>query len=182
MPTALRSGSQCDVLPGARAERAPSDTRSYGVVTCMETLEHCTDPQRSTAFWRTSIVCARAMEQSSSAYPIETGPVFVLKYLARKLAVWRGLSSTHATRRHPWRDTVRMLFATERTVLSSAGLRRSAVALPLTLRLQLATAPHACRRSIRDRADALHADGTVARMVQQSGLVRLPAAIAATRV
>ena len=31
---------------------------------------------------------------------------------------------------------------------SSAGLRRSAVALPLTLRLQLATAPRACRRRI----------------------------------
>jgi hypothetical protein len=43
--------------------------RSYGVVTCMETLEHCTDSTVDSV-WRTSIVCARAMERSSSAYPL----------------------------------------------------------------------------------------------------------------
>jgi hypothetical protein len=49
--------------------------------------------------------------------PIETGPVFVLKYLVRKLAVWRGLNEYAGYETSSWRDTDRMLFATERTVL-----------------------------------------------------------------
>ena len=41
----------------------------------------------------------------------------MLKYLVRKLAVWRGLIEYARYETYTWRDTVRMLFATERTVL-----------------------------------------------------------------
>jgi ubiquinone/menaquinone biosynthesis C-methylase UbiE len=91
-------------------------TRSYGVVTCMETLEHCTDSTVDSVLADLDRLCTRDGTVVISV-PIETGPVFVLKYLVRKLAVWRGLSEYARYETYTWSDTVRMLFATERTVL-----------------------------------------------------------------
>lgn len=104
----------------------------------------------------------------------------MLKYLVRKLAVWRRLNEYAGYETYSWRDAGRMLFATERTVLDrpAYGGPRSLYHSHYGFNM---SGPRACRRRIRDRADALYAGGTVARMAQQSGLVRLPAAIAATR-
>ena len=41
----------------------------------------------------------------------------MLKYLLRKLAVWRRLNEYAGYETYSWRDAGRMLFATERTVL-----------------------------------------------------------------
>src|SRR4029453_10189602 len=90
--------------------------RSYGVVTCMETLEHCTDSTVDSVLADLDRLCTRDGTVVISV-PIETGPVFVLKYLVRTLAVWRGVSEYARYETYTWRDAVRMLFATERTVL-----------------------------------------------------------------
>jgi Methyltransferase domain len=91
-------------------------TRSYGVVTCMETLEHCTDSTVDSVLADLDRLCTRDGTVVISV-PIETGPVFVLKYLVRKLAVWRRLNEYAGYETYSWRDAGRMLFATERTVL-----------------------------------------------------------------
>ena len=91
-------------------------TRSDGVVTCMETLEHCTDSTVDSVLADLDRLCTRDGTAVISV-PIETGPVFVLKYLVRKLAVWRGLNEYAGYETYSWRDAGRMLFATERTVL-----------------------------------------------------------------
>jgi hypothetical protein len=91
-------------------------TRSYGVVTCMETLEHCTDSTVDSVLADLDRLCTRDGTVVISV-PIETGPVFVLKYLVRELAVCRGLAEYAGYETYSWRDAGRMLFATERTVL-----------------------------------------------------------------
>jgi len=88
---------------------------TYSVVTCMETLEHCTD----------SIVeivlkdLARLVAPSGRviiSVPIETGPTFLLKTAVRTMAAWRGLSDYRYYEKYTLRDSLRMIFANSKTI------------------------------------------------------------------
>ncbi|HEY6361485.1 MAG TPA: class I SAM-dependent methyltransferase, partial [Vicinamibacterales bacterium] len=62
----------------------------YAVVTCMETLEHCTDQTVERVLADLSRLC-RADGRVVISVPVETGPVFLIKCFMRKLAAWRRL-------------------------------------------------------------------------------------------
>ena len=91
-------------------------SHAYPVVTCMETLEHCTSPV-------VEIVLrdlARLVEPGGRvviSVPIETGPTFLLKLAVRRLAAWRGLSDYSYYEKYTFRNALRMLFAVRSTAL-----------------------------------------------------------------
>lgn len=96
---------------------ASEHAHAYAVVTCMETLEHCLDPVVETVLADLGRLCAPGGTIVISV-PIETGPVFFIKYLVRKLAALRGLSNYGYYEVYSFRDAWRMVFATERTSLA----------------------------------------------------------------
>lgn len=89
-------------------------TAAYRVVTCMEVLEHCTPPVVDEVLADLSRLVAPDGRVIISV-PIETGPSFVLKYIVRTTAGWRGLSDYRHYERYPPGQALRMLFATART-------------------------------------------------------------------
>lgn len=99
-----------DELTGPRHDAA------YDVVTCMETLEHCTEPVVERVLADLNRLCAPAGRVVISV-PIETGLPFLLKYALRTLAGWRGLSDYAQYERYPLGDAVRMLTARSATVV-----------------------------------------------------------------
>ena len=96
----------------------PAHDASYEVVTCMETLEHCTAPIVETVL-RDLARLVRPDGRIIISVPIETGPTFFLKLILRKIAAWRGLSDYRYYESYPLRDAWRMLFAGRAT-----GLKR----------------------------------------------------------
>ena len=86
----------------------------YDVVTCMETLEHCTTPV-------VSVVLADLARLVSSkgkviiSVPIETGASFLIKLVLRKLAARRGLGDYRYYESYSIRNAFRMIFATNQT-------------------------------------------------------------------
>ena len=94
----------------------PEHTNAYDVVTCMETLEHCVDPIVDKVLKDLKRLCAKNGKIFISV-PIETGPVFCLKYVIRKIAAWRGLSDYAYYENYSPRNALRMLSATSRTEL-----------------------------------------------------------------
>ena len=112
--------SFCLVRDLALAEHA----RAYGVVTCMETLEHCTEESVQSVLADLNRLCASPGTVVISV-PIETGPVFLIKYLVRKMAAWRGMSEYARYETYSMRDARRMLFATERTLVDRPAYGRS---------------------------------------------------------
>lgn len=88
----------------------PSHASAYDVVTCMETLEHCTEP--------TVQIVLRDLARLVSpdgrvviSVPIETGPTFLLKLAVRKAAAWRGLSDYRFYESYSFPNALRMIFA-----------------------------------------------------------------------
>lgn len=75
-------------------EGAPYDG-AFDVVTCMETLEHCPDPERVRLLDDLARLAARGGRVVISV-PIEIGPALAGKQLFRALAAWRG----HGDYRH----------------------------------------------------------------------------------
>jgi len=70
-------------LQGAAHERA------YDVVTCMETLEHCTDSERVRVLGELARL-ARPGARVVISVPIEVGPSLLGKQFFRAIAAWRG--------------------------------------------------------------------------------------------
>lgn len=94
----------------------PAHDRSFDVVTCMETLEHCPAPVVEVVLRDLARLVSPAGRVVISV-PIETGPTFLLKAAVRGLAAHRGLSDYRFYERYRPADALRMLFAGRREVL-----------------------------------------------------------------
>ena len=88
----------------------PSHTAAYEVVTCMETLEHCTAPVVEIVLRDLARLVARDGRIIISV-PIEVGPTFPIKAVVRRLAAWRGLSDYRYYESYSLPDALRMVFA-----------------------------------------------------------------------
>ena len=115
---------------------APAHSSAYDVVTCMETLEHCTDDVVQIVLRDLARLVAPDGRVVISV-PIETGPTFLLKLLVRKAAAWRGLSDYRYYESYSAADALRMIFAGRRAADRASGPRWPGVPIPLALRLQL---------------------------------------------
>jgi 2-polyprenyl-3-methyl-5-hydroxy-6-metoxy-1,4-benzoquinol methylase len=94
----------------------PGHNAAYDIVTCMETLEHCVDPIVDVVLGDLLRLCKPGGHVVISV-PIETGPTFLGKYVARKIAGMRGLSDYRHYERYTAKNALRMLFATKQTQL-----------------------------------------------------------------
>jgi glycosyltransferase involved in cell wall biosynthesis/SAM-dependent methyltransferase len=92
---------------------AATHASAYDVVTCMETLEHCTEDVVHLVL-RDLCRLVAADGRVVISVPIEIGPTFLLKLLVRKAAAWRGLSDYRYYESYAVRDAVRMMFAGRR--------------------------------------------------------------------
>jgi SAM-dependent methyltransferase len=89
---------------------------TYPVVTCMETLEHCTAPVVEVVLRDLARLVSIGGKVIISV-PIEIGPSFLLKAAVRRLAAWRGLSDYRYYERYTLRKSMQMLFAGRTTAL-----------------------------------------------------------------
>ena len=96
---------------------APEHRYAYELVMCMETLEHCPPPAVEIVLGDLAR-CVRPDGRVIISVPVETGPAFILKYVVRTLAAWRGLSDYRSYERYSVRDALRMILATRRTTIS----------------------------------------------------------------
>jgi SAM-dependent methyltransferase len=96
------------------AELDASHNAAYPIITCMETLEHCTAPVVEVVLRDLARLVARDGRVIISV-PIEIGPTFLLKAIIRKIAAWRGLSDYRYYESYTFRDSMRMIFARQST-------------------------------------------------------------------
>ena len=89
---------------------------SYDLVTCMETLEHCTAPVVEIVLGDLARLAAPGGRIVISV-PIEIGPTFLLKTAIRRLAAWRGLSDYRFYESYTPRAAWQMVFAKRGTTL-----------------------------------------------------------------
>ena len=89
---------------------------AYPVVTCMETLEHCTAPIVEVVLRDLARLVSPGGRVIISV-PIEIGPTFLLKSVVRRAAAWRGLSDYRHYEKYAFRNALRMVFARRDTVL-----------------------------------------------------------------
>jgi SAM-dependent methyltransferase len=92
-------------LPGVRfamtGELGEADTGGWDVVTCMEVLEHCLEPERRRIVGELGRLCAPGGRVVVSV-PIETGPSLLGKQFFRAVAGLRGLGDyAHRERYSP---------------------------------------------------------------------------------
>jgi SAM-dependent methyltransferase len=109
----VRNVRFCLVTDLASAEHVGA----YAVVTCMETLEHCLEPVVERVLADLQRLCAPDGLIVISV-PIETGLVFWVKYVVRKLAAWRGLGHYDQYEAYSVRDALRMAFANDDTAVA----------------------------------------------------------------
>jgi SAM-dependent methyltransferase len=88
--------------------------KAYDVVTCMETLEHCTDEVVETVLADVARLCAPNGRVIISV-PIEIGPSFLVKQSVRAIARRQGASSYQLQESYPLGQALKMLFARRRT-------------------------------------------------------------------
>jgi 2-polyprenyl-3-methyl-5-hydroxy-6-metoxy-1,4-benzoquinol methylase len=81
---------------------------SFGVVVCMEVLEHCTDDQVGVVLARIHRLAARDGLVVISV-PNETGPVLMVKQVARAFAALRGVSGYEYRERYSAAEMLRMM-------------------------------------------------------------------------
>lgn len=99
---------------------------AFDVVTCMETLEHCTEPVVEEVLADLSRLCAPGGRVIISV-PVEIGPSFLVKQTVRAIARRQGTSSYDVHETYGLRDAVKMLFAgrhtsIERTIFEAPPL------------------------------------------------------------
>jgi SAM-dependent methyltransferase len=96
-----RLGDLPGVSFGLTSELAEGDAGAWAVVTCMEVLEHCLEPERRRIVDQLARLCAPGGRVVISV-PIETGPSLVGKQFFRALAGLRGLGDyAHRERYSP---------------------------------------------------------------------------------
>lgn len=108
---------------GQKVVFQPIDSKMYSIkpegfdlITCMETLEHCTPPIVEIVLGD----LARLVKKTGRvviSVPIEIGPAFMVKKVARGLAAWRGLSDYKYYEKYTLINSMRMIFATKKTSL-----------------------------------------------------------------
>jgi SAM-dependent methyltransferase len=89
---------------------------SYDVVTCMETLEHCTESIVEDVLADIARLCARDGRVIISV-PIEIGPSFLVKQSVRAIARRQGASSYQMQEKYPVGQAAKMLFARRGTAI-----------------------------------------------------------------
>lgn len=89
---------------------------SFDVVTCQETLEHCTEEIVEIVLSDLARLVSPTGRVIISV-PIEIGPSFVLKQSIRALAARMGTSSYHMVERYSGRDAAKMVFAGRNTAV-----------------------------------------------------------------
>jgi 2-polyprenyl-3-methyl-5-hydroxy-6-metoxy-1,4-benzoquinol methylase len=94
----------------------PTHTGAYDLVTCMEALEHCTDPIVEVVLKDLARLVA-ADGRVIISVPIEIGPTFLLKLLLRKLAAIRGLSDYRYYESYSLANAIQMIFSTRDTAI-----------------------------------------------------------------
>ena len=94
----------------------PAHTGAYDLVTCMEALEHCTDPIVEVVLKDLARLVA-ADGRVIISVPIEIGPAFLLKLFLRKLAAMRGLSDYRYYESYSLANAIKMIFATGNTAV-----------------------------------------------------------------
>lgn len=88
----------------------------FGVVTCMEVLEHCTAETAEAVIARLRrLVAADGVVVVS--VPVETGPALLVKTAARAAAGLRGVSGYQQRERYTAGELARMVFAGPRTAI-----------------------------------------------------------------
>lgn len=87
---------------------------SFGVVTCMEVLEHCTAETAETVLADLRRLVAPGGVVLVSV-PVETGPAVLVKQAARAVAGWRGVAGYRDRERYRPAELARMVFASADT-------------------------------------------------------------------
>lgn len=94
----------------------PDFDGAYDVVTCMETLEHCTAPVVEKVLADVARLCAPDGRVIISV-PIEVGPSFAVKQTVRAIARWQDSSSYALRESYSLRDATKMVFARKGTTI-----------------------------------------------------------------
>lgn len=96
--------------------KAARHTGAYHVVTCMETLEHCTAPVVENVLRELARLVSPAGRVIISV-PIETGGSFLVKYAARNFAAYRNVGDYKYYEKYSWRNAWKMIAARDTTLL-----------------------------------------------------------------
>lgn len=94
----------------------PDQDGTYDVVTCMETLEHCTAPAVEAVLADVTRLC-HVDGRVIISVPVEIGPSFLVKQSIRAIARRQGASSYQLDETYPLRDAMKMLFARHSTAI-----------------------------------------------------------------
>jgi len=89
---------------------------AYDVVTCMETLEHCTEPVVESVLADVARLCAPNGRVIISV-PVEIGPSFLVKQSVRAIARRQGASSYQLHEKYPAPHALKMLLARRGTAI-----------------------------------------------------------------
>lgn len=92
----------------------PKHDSTYDVVTCMETLEHCTAPVVELVLADVARLVAPGGRVVISV-PVEIGPSFLVKQSVRAIARRQGASSYQLQEKYPAGEALKMLFARQGT-------------------------------------------------------------------
>lgn len=94
---------------------------AWTVITCMEVLEHCLEPERRRILDELASLCAQGRVIIS--VPIETGPSLLVKQCARALAGLRGLGDYAHRERYSPAEMIRAVagFPVPRVLYTGAG-------------------------------------------------------------
>jgi 2-polyprenyl-3-methyl-5-hydroxy-6-metoxy-1,4-benzoquinol methylase len=86
----------------------------FDLVTCMETLEHCTEKVIEIVL-KDLAALVKNDGRVIVSVPIEIGPTFVLKKIVRTIAAWRGLSDYKFYEKYTIKNALAMIFARSNT-------------------------------------------------------------------
>jgi SAM-dependent methyltransferase len=102
--------------------RAGRHTHAYGLVVCMEVLEHCVEEN----LHRVLSDLRRLVTPDGTviiSVPIEIGPSLIFKQLGRAAAGWRALGDYKYREKYTWRELWKMVFAGKQTAISRPVFR-----------------------------------------------------------
>jgi 2-polyprenyl-3-methyl-5-hydroxy-6-metoxy-1,4-benzoquinol methylase len=93
---------------------APEFTGYFDIATCMETLEHCPEPELREAL----ADLVRLVKPGGTiiiSVPIEIGPTLLAKHAIRRALGWRGVGDYRYTESYTGRELLKMTFANATT-------------------------------------------------------------------
>ena len=113
---AKRFGDRSIMFHSINSEMYKIRPEGFDLVTCMETLEHCTEPVVDIVLNDLAKMVSKKGRVIISV-PIEIGPVFLGKKVVRGLAAWRGLSDYKYYEKYSIANSLKMIFATKSTII-----------------------------------------------------------------